>query len=183
MSHCALIGSPLQAGNPGLTVVIQGQGQTQGQLQILPQGVTVIPAPGQQLMQAAMPNGDVQRFLFTPMAPGAAAPPPAPAPPPPPLNEVGERRWRTCERFKFNQAVSGETPDLWLHPLSPSRWERESGTASQWASEPRLPAEQSPSLSLSLSLRAGVYPAGPRAPGPEPRAGRCVCVGGRYGGR
>ncbi|TMS15695.1 Nucleosome-remodeling factor subunit BPTF [Larimichthys crocea] len=41
-----------QGGNPGLTVVIQGQGQTQGQLQIIPQGVTVFPGPGQQLMQA-----------------------------------------------------------------------------------------------------------------------------------
>ncbi|XP_058624978.1 nucleosome-remodeling factor subunit BPTF isoform X9 [Onychostoma macrolepis] len=58
-----------QGGNQGLTVVIQGQGQTTGQLQVIPQGVTVIPGPGQQLMQAAMPNGQVQRFLFTPMAP------------------------------------------------------------------------------------------------------------------
>ncbi|KAG7216183.1 hypothetical protein INR49_029032 [Caranx melampygus] len=61
-----------QGGNPGLTVVIQGQGQTQGQLQIIPQGVTVIPGPGQQLMQAAMPNGQVQRFLFTPMPPSSS---------------------------------------------------------------------------------------------------------------
>uniref|UniRef100_A0A4W5JWS8 Bromodomain PHD finger transcription factor n=1 Tax=Hucho hucho TaxID=62062 RepID=A0A4W5JWS8_9TELE len=63
-------------GNQGLTVVIQGQGQTTGQLQVIPQGVTVIPGPGQQLMQAAMPNGQVQRFLFTP---GASAPAPTPA--------------------------------------------------------------------------------------------------------
>lgn len=62
----------LQAGNPGLTVVIQGQDQIQGQLQIIPQGVTVIPSPGQQLMQAAMPNGQVQRFLFTPMPPSSS---------------------------------------------------------------------------------------------------------------
>ncbi|XP_069916546.1 nucleosome-remodeling factor subunit BPTF isoform X12 [Oryctolagus cuniculus] len=55
-------------GNQGLTVVIQGQGQTTGQLQLIPQGVTVLPGPGQQLMQAAMPNGTVQRFLFTPLA-------------------------------------------------------------------------------------------------------------------
>uniref|UniRef100_A0A8C7SGV7 Bromodomain PHD finger transcription factor n=1 Tax=Oncorhynchus mykiss TaxID=8022 RepID=A0A8C7SGV7_ONCMY len=60
-------------GNQGLTVVIQGQGQTTGQLQVIPQGVTVIPGPGQQLMQAAMPNGQVQRFLFTP---GASVPTP-----------------------------------------------------------------------------------------------------------
>ncbi|MBN3276232.1 BPTF factor, partial [Polyodon spathula] len=58
-----------QSGSQGLTVVIQGQGQTTGQLQVIPQGVTVIPGPGQQLMQAAMPNGQVQRFLFTPMPP------------------------------------------------------------------------------------------------------------------
>uniref|UniRef100_A0A8C7RQC4 Bromodomain PHD finger transcription factor n=1 Tax=Oncorhynchus mykiss TaxID=8022 RepID=A0A8C7RQC4_ONCMY len=63
-------------GNQGLTVVIQGQGQTTGQLQVIPQGVTVIPGPGQQLMQAAMPNGQVQRFLFTP---GVTAPVPNPA--------------------------------------------------------------------------------------------------------
>lgn len=62
----------LQGGNPGLTVVIQGQDQIQGQLQIIPQGVTVIPSPGQQLMQAAMPNGQVQRFLFTPMPPSSS---------------------------------------------------------------------------------------------------------------
>ncbi|XP_061568415.1 nucleosome-remodeling factor subunit BPTF isoform X2 [Cololabis saira] len=70
-----------QGGNPGLTVVIQGQGQTQGQLQIIPQGVTVIPGPGQQLMQAAMPNGQVQRFLFTPLPPSSSAPAASPSPP------------------------------------------------------------------------------------------------------
>uniref|UniRef100_A0A9J7ZBD8 Bromodomain PHD finger transcription factor n=1 Tax=Cyprinus carpio carpio TaxID=630221 RepID=A0A9J7ZBD8_CYPCA len=66
-------------GNQGLTVVIQGQGQTTGQLQVIPQGVTVIPGPGQQLMQAAMPNGQVQRFLFTPMAPAPVSAPTAPS--------------------------------------------------------------------------------------------------------
>uniref|UniRef100_A0A452UX15 Bromodomain PHD finger transcription factor n=1 Tax=Ursus maritimus TaxID=29073 RepID=A0A452UX15_URSMA len=60
-------------GNQGLTVVIQGQGQTTGQLQLIPQGVTILPGPGQQLMQAAMPNGTVQRFLFTPLATAATA--------------------------------------------------------------------------------------------------------------
>ncbi|KAJ8264107.1 hypothetical protein GJAV_G00145260 [Gymnothorax javanicus] len=63
-----------QGGSQGLTVVIQGQGQTTGQLQVIPQGVTVIPGPGQQLMQAAMPNGQVQRFLFTPVPPAVSAP-------------------------------------------------------------------------------------------------------------
>ncbi|XP_076148827.1 nucleosome-remodeling factor subunit BPTF-like isoform X5 [Alosa pseudoharengus] len=57
----------------GLTVVVQGQGQTTGQLQVIPQGVTVIPRPGQQLMQAALPNGQVQRFLFTPIPATSAA--------------------------------------------------------------------------------------------------------------
>ncbi|XP_069056009.1 nucleosome-remodeling factor subunit BPTF isoform X2 [Pleurodeles waltl] len=61
-----------QGGSQGLTVVIQGQGQTTGQLQLIPQGVTVIPGSGQQLMQAAMPNGTVQRFLFTPLPPTAS---------------------------------------------------------------------------------------------------------------
>ncbi|KAM4663574.1 nucleosome-remodeling factor subunit BPTF [Discoglossus pictus] len=56
-----------QGGAQGLTVVVQGQGQTTGQLQLIPQGVTVIPSQGQQLMQAAMPNGTIQRFLFTPL--------------------------------------------------------------------------------------------------------------------
>ncbi|XP_059235958.1 nucleosome-remodeling factor subunit BPTF isoform X6 [Mustela nigripes] len=60
-------------GNQGLTVVIQGQGQTTGQLQLIPQGVTILPGPGQQLMQAAMPNGTIQRFLFTPLATTATA--------------------------------------------------------------------------------------------------------------
>ncbi|XP_075034118.1 nucleosome-remodeling factor subunit BPTF isoform X3 [Mixophyes fleayi] len=62
-----------QGGNQSLTVVVQGQGQTPGQLQLIPQGVTVIPSPGQQLMQAAMPNGTIQRFLFTPMPPGSTS--------------------------------------------------------------------------------------------------------------
>ncbi|XP_069807678.1 nucleosome-remodeling factor subunit BPTF isoform X3 [Dendropsophus ebraccatus] len=60
-----------QGGNQSLTVVVQGQGQTTGQLQLIPQGVTVIPTPGQQLMQAAMPNGTIQRFLFTPLPPSS----------------------------------------------------------------------------------------------------------------
>ncbi|KAG7485284.1 nucleosome-remodeling factor subunit BPTF isoform X1 [Solea senegalensis] len=61
------VGSTQQA----LTVMVQGQGQTTGQLQIIPPGVTVIPGPGQQLMQASLPNGQVQRFLFTPLASAA----------------------------------------------------------------------------------------------------------------
>lgn len=35
--------------------------------------MTVLPGPGQQLMQAAMPNGTVQRFLFTPLSTSASA--------------------------------------------------------------------------------------------------------------
>ncbi|CAH2291942.1 nucleosome-remodeling factor subunit BPTF-like isoform X7 [Pelobates cultripes] len=62
-----------QGGNQSLTVVVQGQGQTTGQLQLIPQGMTVIPTPGQQLMQAAMPNGTIQRFLFTPLPPSSCS--------------------------------------------------------------------------------------------------------------
>ncbi|XP_074486723.1 nucleosome-remodeling factor subunit BPTF-like isoform X2 [Sebastes fasciatus] len=72
----AASGVDRQAGVGGtqqaLTVMVQGQGQTTGQLQVIPHGVTVIPGPGQQLMQAALPNGQVQRFLFTPIASAAA---------------------------------------------------------------------------------------------------------------
>lgn len=71
----AASGTDRQAGVAGtqqaLTVMVQGQGQTTGQLQVIPQGVTVIPGPGQQLMQAALPNGQMQRFLFTPLASAA----------------------------------------------------------------------------------------------------------------
>lgn len=72
MDHQASVPS----GQQTLTVMVQGQGQTSGQLQIIPQGVTVIPGPGQQLMQAALPSGQMQRFLFTPMA-SAATPTPS----------------------------------------------------------------------------------------------------------
>lgn len=68
MDRQAGVGGTQQA----LTVMVQGQGQTTGQLQVIPHGVTVIPGPGQQLMQAALPNGQVQRFLFTPIASAAA---------------------------------------------------------------------------------------------------------------
>lgn len=58
----------------GVTVMVQGQGQTTGQLQVIPHGVTVIPAAGQQLMQAVLPNGQVQRFLFTPTSASPSTP-------------------------------------------------------------------------------------------------------------
>ncbi|KAJ3614943.1 hypothetical protein NHX12_018512 [Muraenolepis orangiensis] len=61
-------GGAVGGAQQSLTVMVQGQGQTAGQLQVIPQGVTVIPGPGQQLMQAALPNGQFQRFLFTPIA-------------------------------------------------------------------------------------------------------------------
>ncbi|XP_055083556.1 nucleosome-remodeling factor subunit BPTF-like isoform X3 [Periophthalmus magnuspinnatus] len=62
-------------GTQPLTVMVQGQGQTTGQLQVIPSGVTVIPGPGQQLMQATLPNGQMQRFLFTPIVSGVAPTP------------------------------------------------------------------------------------------------------------
>ncbi|KAF5897783.1 nucleosome-remodeling factor subunit BPTF isoform X2, partial [Clarias magur] len=58
----------------GVTVMVQGQGQTAGQLQVIPAGLTVIPAAGQQLMQAVLPNGQVQRFLFTPTPASSSTP-------------------------------------------------------------------------------------------------------------
>ncbi|KAF4080090.1 hypothetical protein AMELA_G00166420 [Ameiurus melas] len=58
----------------GVTMMVQGQGQTAGQLQVIPHGVTVIPAAGQQLMQAVLPNGQVQRFLFTPTPASSSTP-------------------------------------------------------------------------------------------------------------
>uniref|UniRef100_A0A8B9JZ96 Bromodomain PHD finger transcription factor n=1 Tax=Astyanax mexicanus TaxID=7994 RepID=A0A8B9JZ96_ASTMX len=63
----------LTQGAQGVTVMVQGLGQTPGQLQVIPQGVSVIPGPGQQLMQANLPNGQVQRFLFTPAPASPAA--------------------------------------------------------------------------------------------------------------
>ncbi|XP_061684902.1 nucleosome-remodeling factor subunit BPTF-like isoform X2 [Syngnathoides biaculeatus] len=68
-------GSSVGGSQQALTVMIQGQGQTTGQLQVIPHGVTVIPGPGQQLMQATLPNGQMQRFLFTPPAAVATAAP------------------------------------------------------------------------------------------------------------
>ncbi|XP_077575012.1 nucleosome-remodeling factor subunit BPTF-like isoform X2 [Stigmatopora nigra] len=74
-------GSGVGGSHQALTVMIQGQGQTTGQLQVIPHGVTVIPGPGQQLMQATLPNGQMQRFLFTPPAAVAtSAPSPAATP-------------------------------------------------------------------------------------------------------
>ncbi|KAL6477040.1 hypothetical protein MHYP_G00155390 [Metynnis hypsauchen] len=93
-----------QGGNPGLTVVIQGQGQTTGQLQVIPQGVTVIPGPGQQLMQAAMPNGQVQRFLFTPM-------PPAPAPAAPAISTP------STSATPVTTTATTTTPTVPTHPV------------------------------------------------------------------
>ncbi|KAM9483687.1 nucleosome-remodeling factor subunit BPTF-like isoform 1-T1 [Clarias gariepinus] len=58
----------------GVTVMVQGQGQTTGQLQVIPAALTVIPAAGQQLMQAVLPNGQVQRFLFTPTPASSSTP-------------------------------------------------------------------------------------------------------------
>lgn len=54
--------------------MVQGQGQTTGQLQVIPAALTVIPAAGQQLMQAVLPNGQVQRFLFTPTPASSSTP-------------------------------------------------------------------------------------------------------------
>ncbi|XP_051905887.1 nucleosome-remodeling factor subunit BPTF isoform X1 [Hippocampus zosterae] len=115
-----------QGGNPGLTVVIQGQGQTEGQLQIVPQGVTVIPSPGQQLMQAAMPNGQVHRFLFTPMPVSssiststlAAAVPAKPAALPSPPTQISRSNVQTTPSALAQTQMAAPIPAP-TQPISP----------------------------------------------------------------
>uniref|UniRef100_A0AAR2JA20 Bromodomain PHD finger transcription factor n=1 Tax=Pygocentrus nattereri TaxID=42514 RepID=A0AAR2JA20_PYGNA len=134
-----------QGGNPGLTVVIQGQGQTTGQLQVIPQGVTVIPGPGQQLMQAAMPNGQVQRFLFTPM-------PPAPAPAAPAISTPSTSA--TPPQIQPQpQTQPLPQPPPQTQPLPQPQLQLQTQPQLQHQPQPHLPAQspvqQSPPLSVS----------------------------------
>uniref|UniRef100_A0A4W5MX63 Bromodomain PHD finger transcription factor n=1 Tax=Hucho hucho TaxID=62062 RepID=A0A4W5MX63_9TELE len=97
-------------GAQGLTVMIQGQGQATGQLQVIPQGVTVIPGPGQQLMQAAMPNGQVQRFLFTPMAPAATPTSTAPTAPGQTTKAPAQPAQQAAAPIQAGAALATSTP-------------------------------------------------------------------------
>ncbi|XP_029595369.1 nucleosome-remodeling factor subunit BPTF isoform X5 [Salmo trutta] len=97
-------------GAQGLTVMIQGQGQATGQLQVIPQGVTVIPGPGQQLMQAAMPNGHVQRFLFTPMAPAATPTSTAPTAPGQTTKTPAQPAQQAAAPIQAGAALATSTP-------------------------------------------------------------------------
>nr|XP_033945867.1 nucleosome-remodeling factor subunit BPTF-like isoform X1 [Pseudochaenichthys georgianus] len=144
-----------QGGNPGLTVVIQGQGQTQGQLQILPQGVTVVPSPGQQLMQAAMPNGQVQRFLFTPVPPSSS---PTTTPQTPPQSQ-------TRAPAQVQTTPSSLTQTKMVAPLPvptqmPSLAPMQNKMASQLSSPTSLPHPiPSPAMTQISTLSSGVFPA------------------------
>uniref|UniRef100_A0A665VLW8 Bromodomain PHD finger transcription factor n=1 Tax=Echeneis naucrates TaxID=173247 RepID=A0A665VLW8_ECHNA len=101
----------VSGGQQALTVMVQGQGQTTGQLQVIPHGVTVIPGPGQQLMQAALPNGQVQRFLFTPLASAAT-----------PTSSTGiTKENKDCMIHHFNQIDSTAEQKIFPgHPNSTS---------------------------------------------------------------
>ncbi|XP_077110815.1 nucleosome-remodeling factor subunit BPTF isoform X2 [Ranitomeya variabilis] len=114
-----------QGGNQSLTVVVQGQGQTTGQLQLIPQGMAVIPTPGQQLMQAAMPNGTIQRFLFTPLPPGST-----PA-------ATSTAASSSCEQKSAAQIPSSQSAPP---PLAPAQF---SQTLPQSTDPPTLPPQTS----------------------------------------
>ncbi|KAM4691162.1 nucleosome-remodeling factor subunit BPTF [Rhinophrynus dorsalis] len=102
-----------QGGSQSLTVVVQGQGQTTGQLQLIPQGVNVIPTPGQQLMQAAMPNGTIQRFLFTPLPATSSAASSAQTPTVSTASSALEQ--------KVTSQKQPQNPQAALPPLAPAR--------------------------------------------------------------
>ncbi|XP_075207616.1 LOW QUALITY PROTEIN: nucleosome-remodeling factor subunit BPTF [Anomaloglossus baeobatrachus] len=130
-----------QGGNQSLTVVVQGQGQTTGQLQLIPQGVTVIPTPGQQLMQAAMPNGTIQRFLFTPLPPGST-----------PASTTATTS--TAASSSCEQKSSAQIPSSQMAPPAPAQ---SSQTLPQSMDPPMLPPQTS---DQSLPPLQASHPAG-----------------------
>uniref|UniRef100_A0A7N8WTB1 Bromodomain PHD finger transcription factor n=1 Tax=Mastacembelus armatus TaxID=205130 RepID=A0A7N8WTB1_9TELE len=125
-----------------LTVMVQGQGQATGQLQVIPHGVTVIPGTGQQLMQAALPNGQVQRFLFTPLASAAT-----------PTSSTGNREQGT--KVTFNDCIlfliSNPLSALPL-PLSPATTVPSQPTSTS-TKTPAQPAQQA-----AAPIQAGAPP-------------------------
>ncbi|KAJ8363551.1 hypothetical protein SKAU_G00123820 [Synaphobranchus kaupii] len=139
-----------QGGNQGLTVVIQGQGQTTGQLQVIPQGVTVIPGPGQQLMQAAMPNGQLQRFLFTPM--------------PPPVSSASAQVTAVTAATTTPSTPAGPTEQRVLQPQLPVPAQPQVQTpAVSQAQAPVLPAQQAAAPVQAAALAPATPPAAPQA--------------------
>uniref|UniRef100_A0A7N8YNE0 Bromodomain PHD finger transcription factor n=1 Tax=Mastacembelus armatus TaxID=205130 RepID=A0A7N8YNE0_9TELE len=130
-----------------LTVMVQGQGQATGQLQVIPHGVTVIPGTGQQLMQAALPNGQVQRFLFTPLASAAT-----------PTSSTGNREQGTSRDHSivtFNDCIlfliSNPLSALPL-PLSPATTVPSQPTSTS-TKTPAQPAQQA-----AAPIQAGAPP-------------------------
>ncbi|KAJ8399676.1 hypothetical protein AAFF_G00407810 [Aldrovandia affinis] len=146
--HGAAMERP-QGGNQGLTVVIQGQGQTTGQLQVIPQGVTVIPGPGQQLMQAAMPSGQLQRFLFTPM--------------PPPVS-TANAQVTAVTATTTTPSVPGPIEQRVLQPQLPMPVQPQVQTpATSQAQAPVLPAQQAAAPVQAASLAPAIPPVAPQA--------------------
>ncbi|KAM3923213.1 nucleosome-remodeling factor subunit BPTF [Leptodactylus fuscus] len=146
-----------QGGNQSLTVVVQGQGQTTGQLQLIPQGVTVIPSPGQQLMQAAMPNGTIQRFLFTPLPPGST----------PASTTATSTTTAVSSSCEQKPAVQGQNSQSIPPPLGPTQ---SSQPLPQCTDSSTLPAQtdqipsQVPSLPPQASHSAGTSDDGQQKP-------------------
>uniref|UniRef100_A0A8C9T282 Bromodomain PHD finger transcription factor n=1 Tax=Scleropages formosus TaxID=113540 RepID=A0A8C9T282_SCLFO len=157
-----------QGGNQGLTVVIQGQGQTTGQLQLIPQGVTVIPGPGQQLMQASMPNGQLQRFLFTPAPPptpplAATAASTAAGTPPTPGNAPSPQAQTT-------QALSLPSPQAQATKApSPQAQATQAPQATQTPA-PQVWTTLAPAPQAQTTQAPAPQPQGTLAPAPQPQA-------------
>ncbi|MED6231855.1 hypothetical protein ATANTOWER_011068 [Ataeniobius toweri] len=152
-------------GSQALTVMVQGQGQTTGQLQVIPHGVTVIPGPGQQLMQAALPNGQVQRFLFTPI-PSAATPTSSTATPAPsqPNSTSSKSSTQAAQQaaapiqagvspLSTTSSPSSTTPQGQLPPQTQAHMPVQSPTSMQVKGQggtPQLQLQQTPQL-ISVS--------------------------------
>ncbi|XP_068889028.1 nucleosome-remodeling factor subunit BPTF isoform X9 [Aphelocoma coerulescens] len=174
-----------QGGSQGLTVVIQGQGQTTGQLQLIPQGVTVIPGPGQQLMQAAMPNGTIQRFLFTPLPAAAttastttttvststsAAGEPKPALQAPPAPAVPTGQGQPQGQPSLAPAQPAGTQPQGAQPEAPSQPEVPGDSAAPAEAQPSKSPAQSPAQARGLSPAPGLMQPPPAGlpPGQSP---------------
>lgn len=118
--------------------MVQGQGQTTGQLQIIPHGVTVIPGPGQQLMQAALPNGQMQRFLFTPIASGVTA-----------TSSTGIAKDKQRFWFQISESLIG------VYPLC---FFSKGTTVSGQPSTPSTKSPAQPAQQAAAPVQAGAHP-------------------------
>ncbi|XP_053308876.1 nucleosome-remodeling factor subunit BPTF isoform X2 [Spea bombifrons] len=149
-----------QGGNQSLTVVVQGQGQTTGQLQLIPQGVTVIPAPGQQLMQAAMPNGTIQRFLFTPLPAASTSAPTTATLTPSSVSSAAEQKPASQNPVQSNSLAPTSSPQL---PAPSQAQPAQSETADQSrvsASQPAHPVQSQTMACVQPRQPTASHPAG-----------------------